>query len=45
MTEQPNTEADEKPPFFNSWPKFYGLLMTIFAVFVLLFYLLTRYYA
>ena len=45
MIEQPNTEADEKPPFFNSWPEFYGLLMAIFGVLVFLFHLLTQYYA
>ncbi|CAN5802017.1 hypothetical protein BH24BAC1_BH24BAC1_16330 [soil metagenome] len=35
----------EGPPFFNSWKSMYWLVLGNLALMVLVFYLITRYYA
>lgn len=45
MTEVTKEANEDKPPFFDSWPKMYALVIAVLGILILLFYLFTEYYS
>jgi hypothetical protein len=38
-------EAEDTPPIMGTWRRFYWLVMILHAIFILLFYLITKRYS
>jgi hypothetical protein len=41
----PSANEDEKPPVFNSWKGWYTLILSVLAIQIILYFVLTRIYA